>query len=771
MISVIAKPIVIIFEGDNSFKIFKASTKDNKKISIKGYFPNLMISTYYEFNCDVKESLKYGVEYICRSYNPYIEKNKEGMVLYLKSFISGIGEKTSEKIYDLLGDDAIDEIIKDKNVLKKIKGLTQKKIDLIYDSIVENSMLNKIYIKLLEYGLSSQNISKLYIKYQNETLNVIENNPYILLSEIENFSFLRADMIAMRVKITPHDGRRLEECVKYILNQKCYESGNTYCYKDDILYNSLKYLNANSNEFIVESEIEDVILYLIGENKIISEDDRIYPKSLYYAEIGVKEEIYRIRALNLFKVYDRHILEDKLRDVENTYHIIYTTSQKEAIISAISNKISIITGGPGSGKTTIVKAIINLLALLDKKTITDDKFRSRVLLCAPTGRAAIRLGKECNLVSKTIHKALGYTEVDGFMYNEGNKLNENIIVIDEFSMVDIELANALFKAIKTNAQVLILGDSMQLPSVGPGNVLKELIDSKIINTNILKEVMRQDKDSKIVKLCKDITLKKIDSDIFKEKKDVYFYSMTSKGCIDFILRLVEKFINSGGNIFEDLQILIPIYASDVGIDSINKAIQEKFNQSTIKVVRGNKIFKVNDKVIQLKNDPDKGIMNGDIGRIISIDFTDKFLMIDFDSIKVKYSIEDLEELDLAYAISIHKSQGSEFKNVIVPIMLEYSIMLKIKLIYTAFSRAKEKLIILGNYDLLEQSLLKEEEKRQTTLLQRLTNNFLNFFKKEKESKDIIIEINDPTIPFKYLKEIDSKGVTPYDFLEKEIGNF
>ncbi len=764
---IVGKVVLIIFEGENSYKILKTKTQDKEDVIIKGYFPIINLESYYKFICDVKFSSKYGQEYISKSYRLHLDKSKEGIVSYFDNFVDGVGKKTAEKIYDLLGYNAIDLIIEDKNVLKKIKGLSQKKIEFIYDSLKKNKESNDVYVSLIDLGLSSQNVSKIFMKYQNDSLKKINENPYILIKELDNFGFKKADEIAMHIGISSHNVMRISECVLYILNHLCYESGNTYSYKEDLVYNALEYLNHNSNEYILDNEVLDVISSLSESNKIILEDDRIYPISLYRAEVGFVEELYRIKNLLHFRCYDKHLLDSKLMFIEQTYNIIYTSSQKEAIFSAINNKISIITGGPGTGKTTIVKAIINLFALIDNKSITDDKFRRRLLLCAPTGRAAMRLGRECNVVSKTIHKALGYTESCGFEYDEFNKINEDIIVIDEFSMVDIELAYALFKAIKTNAFVIILGDSMQLPSVGPGNVLKELIDSTIINSKTLKEIMRQDKDSSIVSLCKDITFHLIDYNLFLNKKDLYFYEVNSKNSKELIIKIVDRFIKGGGNIFEDLQILIPMYAGIVGIDSINKEIQEKFNNNQKKIVRGSKVFKENDKVIQLKNDPDKGIMNGDIGRIISInsDKKESYLMILFDNIKVKYAVEDLDDLDLAYAISIHKAQGSEFKNVIVPILYEYNIMLRIKLIYTAFSRAKEKLIVLGSFDALKQSLLKEEVERQTTLLNRLIG-----FKKE-EKKDNIILIEDKTIPFKELKEIGAYGITPYDFLEKEKDNF
>ena len=761
---IVAKPISLIDESfDSPYKVVKAKTKSDEDIILVGFFPSLTMDIYYRFDGEKTLNPKYGVQFKITTYKREDLNDRDGIIAYLSSgILKGIGIKSAEKIYNLLGDEAISLIINDKNVLKEIRGFRDDKINGIYNSLVEKQDIEKSYIELYSYGLTPNMVSKLYQRYGDDTLSIIKQNPYRLIYEVVGFGFSKADALAMAFGFSHHERRRLEEGVLYTLYEICRERGFTFITDVQLLNSTLQVLNkgAIDSDIVSNDEIISTITTLISDNKLYMEDNRYYPKALYDAEVSVARDILRIKGYDKFKKYSIDELNTKLQSVEATYNIRYTESQKEAIFNAVNNNISIITGGPGTGKTTIVKGLLNLLAILDGYSIVDDKFRHKIILCAPTGRAALRLGKECMVEAATIHKTLGYNYAEDFEYNEGYKLEGTIIVIDEFSMVDIELCKALFCAIRTEARVIIVGDSNQLPSVGPGNVLHEMIESNVIRTSKLTDIMRQDSDSSIVDLCQNVNNNYLNYSIFNKKSDLYFYPSDSTQTLEKILIFVQAFLNKGGSLQNDLQILIPMYAGPCGINEVNKAIQEKFNDETMTLVRGSKVFKRLDKVLQLKNDPRKGIMNGDVGYIDSIIKTteEEYLMIRFDNLMVKYPAADLEDLTLVYAISIHKSQGSEYKNVIMPILSDYFVMLKRKLIYTAFSRAKEKLILLGDFKMLSQAIKRLDSDRQTTLYNRLLNR--------SEMTKKVIYIDDPTIPFDTLGEEGMEGITPYTFMPK-----
>jgi len=363
-----------------------------------------------------------------------------------------------------------------------------------------------------------------------------------------------------------------------------------------------------------------------------------------------------------------------------------------------------------------------------------------------------------NHKATTIHKALGYNYTDSFSRDENNPLNASLLIVDEASMLDISLASSLFRALPNKCQVILIGDSNQLPSVGPGNVLADLINTSIFKTTTLTQIMRQAKDSDIIALSNMVLQERINYSILSKKNEIFFYDRDAKDTIEGIFKILDNFISKGGDLQNEIEILAPMYAGVAGIDAINQAIQERYNHEEKMIVRDNKVFKKNDKVLQLKNDSILDIMNGDIGKIIDIVKSDEkdALLIDFDGRVVTYMASDLDNLSLAYAISVHKAQGSEFDNVILPVLPSYQIMLRKKLLYTAITRAKKKLIIIGKIDSIEKSLHQTEGIRQTALYQRLENKPVS-----QEDK-----IFDPEIPFDTFGEYDMEGITPYSFMNK-----
>lgn len=742
----------IIFESpDSDYKVIRILTEDDE-IVVTGNMPFLELEARYEFDGELVDTTKYGVQFQSISYHKIVHNDAEGLILYLSSKqFKGIGPKLAAKIVDGLGLDCIDKIRHDPNVLESL-GFKQDKIDTIYDAIIDQSKTEEIYIKLYSYGLTARMAARLYEFYGDSCINKIESNPYILIEDLEGYGFKRADTLAAKMGISTNDERRIKAGLSYVLNQACLQKGYTFLTKTQYIDTSYSILAKGHENEISKDDIERELEKMKGSNILRISGNRYYPYYLYEAEKSAANRLMQIRDYK-FKAPDENEISSRLNIIEKNLGYSLTSLQYLALKRAIASKVCIITGGPGTGKTTIVKALLMLDAMLQKKEITDSEYVGQILLLAPTGKAAKRLSQSTGLPAKTIHSALGYNEL-GFSYDELNQLANRLIIIDESSMIDVCLLDAMLRAIPDSAQLIFVGDDNQLPSVGPGNILNEMIGSNLFVVTKLEEIMRQRKDSNIIKLSQMILQKRIDYKIFNERNEVFFYPSEAKDVLAKIEQLVNAYIKGNGDFKHDIQILAPMYSSVCGIDAINKMIQEKFNNNSVILEKNNKAYKIGDKVLQLKNEPSLGIMNGDDGIILDYEKNDEheILYIDFGGHIVQYDVADLDNLTLGYAISIHKSQGMEFDNVIIPIVPAFYIMLKPKLIYTAFTRAKRKLIILGQTQSLNQALYQSDEGRQTSL-------FL------KKATDEVVYIDDPEIPFDTLGEEDMENISPYSFMD------
>ncbi len=736
---------------DSLYKVCTLKLADDSTMTIVGNFPHLEDGLSYEFVGRIKEN-KYGTQLYVESYSKIKEFSEDGIIAYLSSDkFYGIGPKIAKAIVDKLGLDAIDKILNDNSVLDNISGLNTTKKEILVKTLLSNLELERVYVKLFGFGLTHKIVEKLIEIYGLNAPNIIEENPYILITDVEGFGFLKCDKLAISLGFKHDDIRRLKAAILYTLDTECNSLGYTYLFRPQLVLKVQKLLSD-----ISLIKIEDSLTSLINDNTIILENEKIYIKYLYNAEERLAKKIIDLKNTDI-KLHKKEDIIDALYEVEDILNIKYTDQQKDAIINAHLNKLSIITGGPGTGKSTILKGILYVYLRLNNLTSSDDTSFD-ILLASPTGRAAKRMMDTTGFKSSTIHKALGYNRESLFLFNENNILPQNLIIIDEVSMLDVNLADSLFRAIGNNSQVILVGDSNQLPSVGPGNILYDLISSRTFKVTVLTQIMRQALDSNIIKLSSMVLSENIDYKIFNERNEAYFYVSETKDTMDLLFRILDKFIASGGNLNNDIQILIPMYAGIMGIDEVNRKIQERYNKSEEFLIREDKLFKVGDKVLQLKNDNDLDIMNGDIGEVIDILKEDgyEYLMIRFENRIIKYPSSNFDSLSLAYAISIHKSQGSEFENVIMPILPSYFVMLKKRLIYTGITRAKKKIIILGQQNSLNQSIKKGDDLRQTSLNIKI-QNLLN----SSESN----RINDPEIPFEYLGEYDMEGITPYTFMD------
>ena len=710
-----------VFHNDeNSYSIARIITEEQEIITIVGYFPIVSEDINYEFNGSWIKHQTYGDQFKVETFKKCEEQSESGLISYLSSaFFHGIGQKTAEKIVSHFGSQAIKRIVENKSILKEI-GLSAIRIEKFYQQLIENQTNEHILVALYGYGLSGKLSMKLLGKYKMATLEKLEENPYRLIDDIEGIGFIKADEIAFKCGIAKDDIRRLTAAIIYAMQYIAYQKGDIYISYEQLIQYTDQVLG-------LSSDLTEAINQLKKQHKIIIEDDRYYLSMSYDAEIELTEHIKTL--LNHHLDVDKSYIETILDAVELKKNIEYTAYQKQAIITALSSSISIITGGPGTGKTTIIDGLLDVYRIYHKLGNKQAFLNEKIGLMAPTGRAAKRMKELLDMEAKTIHRYLGYGYDGEFTYDQDHPLTHDLIIVDEASMIDLFLAKKLFSAVKPNAQVIIVGDVDQLPSVGPGQVLSDLIESKNIPVIRLQEIHRQAKDSKIISLARSVNEQNLTQEDLISDSDVYLYRAQTEKIKEVMIKQIKGALEEGYSMIDDIQVLVPMYKGDMGIDKLNQLLQQTFNPSQKhSMTYGDKTFYPNDKVIQLINDPERMIMNGDIGIVKDIKTNhkdEKVMIVAFDDNEVMYEQGDLDELNLAYAISIHKSQGSEYKIVIIPMIRHYMHMLKKELIYTAITRAKKYLLILGDMNLLIYAANHLSEKRQTTLSLRL-NGSINY---------------------------------------------
>ncbi len=709
----------VFHNEQNSYSIARLLTSEENQVTLVGYFPKVSEDVLYEFTGEWVTHATYGQQFKVQSFKKAEAQSISGLISYLSSsYFSGIGPKTAERIVELLGENAIDEIINHPDQLKEV-GLNAVRIAKLKQQLIENQTNEHILVTLYGYNISGKIAMKLLSKYQMLTIEKVEENPYQLIEDIDGIGFLKADEIAKKIGIKRDDMRRIKAAIIYALETIGYQNGDVYLLDDQLMSYTHDVLR-------IEVDIKEGIKALIEENKIILEEDRYYLNVSYYTEIKVSN---KIKAINQddHDTYDIPYIQTLIDMIEIQKNIHYTDIQKQAIIEALTHKFTVITGGPGTGKTTIIDGLLEVYRIYNKLDFSDPNIYQRIALLAPTGRAAKRMKELLDMQASTIHRHLGFNFDGMFAYDESHLLPQKLIIVDESSMIDIFLAYKLLQAVPDDAKVIFVGDVDQLPSVGPGQVLSDMIQSSKIETVRLDEIHRQAKDSSIIDLAFKVNHQILQMSDLKSQGDVYLYKAHSNQIHSLLINQVKGALNQGFDMIEDIQILAPMYKGELGIDRLNEILQEAFNPNKDKSIKyGDKTYYVGDKVIQLVNDPKRLIMNGDIGKIESIflnDQNEQIMRVRFDDNMVMYEKSDLDELNLAYAISIHKSQGSEYKIVMMPMVKHYMHMLKKELIYTAITRAKQYLIMLGDMPLLVYASTHLANRRQTTLALRLNEEF------------------------------------------------
>jgi len=769
--------VVTYHNSDNSYTIIKVKVNETNEdltlftnddyLTVTGYFPQPLRGEEIKFFGTFKEHPKYGIQYSVRSYEKISETSIAGLIEYLSSdLFSGIGLKTATNIVSSLGKDAINLIMNDICVLDKVPKMNKKLKDTIYEGIIENKASENTLIKLYGYGITPKTAIKIFKFYQNETIAIIEQNPYQLIYDIEGIGFERADIIAKELGFKEDDPLRIKAMIIYLYNLMGINYGHTFLYFDQLTEYLINTLNKKS-ELITKELIEEYLQELIKEKVFIEDDNIVKLRTINYAEENIVSKIKSLSDNTNFEINAKQV-DDYIALFEQIHDIQYTKLQKKAIHQAMKSSLFILTGGPGTGKTTVIKGIVFVYCKYNQIPILYDNSLFDIKLIAPTGRAAKRMNETTSLHSETIHRFLGYNFEGKFLFNKDNLVNAEVIIIDESSMIDVYLASQLFQAIPEDTKVIIVGDEDQLPSVGPGQILKDLIDSDMIDYVKLNTIHRQSINSNIIKLAHSIKDESLPDDILQIYDDRYFVKEEISNFESRLVNIINYLIVNGYDLYEDIQVLIPMYRGTAGIDNVNRLLQKEFNNNTSKtIINGDREFRIGDKILQLTNQIEDNVMNGDQGVVIGIT-ENNILIADFQGNEVTYKSGDLINLKHAYAMSIHKSQGSEYKVVIMPLYRSYSIMLKRKLLYTGITRAKEKLIMLGDINSLKYGVEKLEASRQSILSERIIDAVLNkeVIKDTKQIDKRKIKIKDKSIPFEYLEEDIDSSITPYSFMEE-----
>ena len=708
----------LFYNDDNSYSVIKIKIIDTDEtelayfeptIIVCGFFPMLDKHTNYRFKGELSHHNKYGTQYNAKTFERIVDNTAIGLVDYLSSdLFKGIGKKTAEKIVDKLGLSALDLIADDKNILNDIPRINPKLRDSIFNQIVNNRDLENTLIWLYGFEISPRMAMKVYSVYGNNTIEVIKENPYVLIDTVEGIGFRRADEIGLKVGFKFDSPLRISAVVYFLLNEYMNKYGDTFIEREKLVDFTIKYLN-NTDTQIDKCIIDDQLAVLIESKRIIEKDNILSLSYLFNAEKYIANKILSFSEESSNQHTD---IEAYINDFEKVNNIQYTKAQKRAISKALNNQFVIITGGPGTGKTTVIKGIVDIFLMINNNPKDNDI----IALAAPTGKAAKRLSQSTNLKAKTIHKLLGYDYEGHFIYDEYNQLDAKLIIIDEVSMMDCLLAKRLLSSISQNTKIVFVGDSNQLPSVGAGDVLSDLISSDLFNVIELDIIHRQAENSKIISLAYDILNKEINRSLFDCFDDREFHRINERFVADKIISEIKSLNDLGYSLLEDIQVLIPVYRGLNGINRINDLIQNRFNNKNkdFNLKYKEKTFFYNDKVMQLVNQPEDNVMNGDQGIVCGIT-EEKELLVNFSGNIVKYNMKDLDNLTLAYAVSIHKSQGSEYKCVIMPLVKAYSIMLRRKLLYTGVTRAKEKLLIIGDFEAYKRGVLGRDIPRNTLL--------------------------------------------------------
>ena len=695
----------IVFENSKDlYKILDVeiigtlSDYSHPDIKVTGNFGDIQINSSYRFEGKLVMHEKFGLQFRANNYKQVLPHEEGSLTKYLSSNkFPGIGKKAATTIIDELGLNALDVLKESPAKIDKL-SLTRKQKDSLLAGLNAMDSYSEVILKLAKYGINKRIAGRVYQLYHGEALPKLEKDPYAAVNDISGFAFKTADMMGSQLDIASDDPRRIKGAVYQVLLDALNGEGDTYVGLAELLTEASKLLQINQFD-----PIASCINSLQEAGKVIVDGENAALQNIYQTEVDIArlmKNLVEKKEDKKREQYDDKKVEQAIKDAEKELKIHYDDTQKLAIKNAVNQPISILTGGPGTGKTTIINGI--LLVLRKLAEIPSSALYSEdppFLLAAPTGRAAKRMGEITGISAKTIHRMLGLG-IGDTNTQDLNELNGEILIVDEMSMVDMFLFKQLLASIHDTRHIVFVGDKDQLPSVGAGNVFSDLIKSQAFPTTILKQIHRQGDDSTIITLAHDVNEGKDQQALFKKTKNYSFISCRPELVGDAVGQIVKLALKRGFA-KDDIQVLSAMYLGNGGVTNLNNVIQAILNpsQPKSKVLEAhNEVFRIGDRILQLQNNPEKDIYNGQIGKIISIDEDDakECMIADFDGREVAFSRKDLNDLTRAYAITIHKSQGSEFPLVILNLTMQNFVMLKRNLLYTAITRAEKNLVLVGD---------------------------------------------------------------------------
>lgn len=710
---------ITFHNADTGFCVLRITAKSHKDlVTVIGHTPSINVGELIEAYGDWHHDRTYGIQFKALSLKVVIPTTLNGIEKYLGSgLIKGIGPYFAKQLTAKFGAEVLTIIENQPQRLQELEGIGQKRCDKIIQSWIEQKAIRKIMVFLQSYGVGSARAVRIYKTYGDAAIDTVTENPYRLAEDIHGIGFKTADTLAKQLGIPEDSLIRARAGVHYVIQKYC---GDGHCGMPllSLIQSSVELLaipestikTAITGEIDANKMVSEKINLMNSETEAITEVICIFPITLHRAENGIARHIKRL----LFgPIPWRTIeIEKAIPWVEEKTGLALSDSQKLAVKKALTSKIMILTGGPGVGKTTIVKSILTIIAAKDFK----------LTLCAPTGRAAKRLAESTGQPAKTIHRLLELRPgKENNRYDEKNPIDTDFVVVDEASMMDVSLMNSLLKAIPSHSGLLIVGDRDQLPSVGSGAVLADLIHSNQVPTARLTEIFRQSKISDIVLNAHKINEGKYPNIDKNKDTDFYFIEAdTPEKTHHILLKLVTQRIPEAFkfNPFEDIQILTPMQRGLLGVKSLNADLQGLLNPSAQKISRFGLTFAAGDKVMQTINNYDKDVFNGDMGIIQSIDMDEAMLKINFDGNIIDYDFNELDEITLAYAVTIHKSQGSEYPAVIIPLVTQHYMMLERNLLYTAVTRGKQLVVIVGQKKALSIAIKNRKNRERITRLER-----------------------------------------------------
>ncbi len=692
---------------ENGFSVIKIKSRGYAElVTVVGNLAAVNVGAAIRLKGDWRHDSKYGRQFSVVDYRETVPATVTGIEKYLGSgMIKGIGPVYAKRIVARFKEDTLKIIEEQPDSLIDVEGIGQRRVDMIKKAWQEQKEIKNVMLFLQSNGVSTAYAVKIYKTYGNESINIVKTNPYRLADDIWGIGFKTADKIARQLGFDSNSLERCRSGLLYVLNELSND-GHCYAFRDQLLEAAGSILELD------KPLIDGTIDKMLEEKFVIADEgDAVYLPAFYHSEQGAARRMRQILAEeSSYKAAD---IYQHLKDIQEEHDIQYDDVQIEAVKTAAASKLMVLTGGPGTGKTTTTLAIIKVF----------QKLNAKVLLAAPTGRAAKRMSETTGLEAKTIHRLLEYKPPEGYKKNEENPLECDVLIIDETSMVDIMLFYNLLKAVSNGTVLVLVGDVDQLPSVGAGNVLKDIIESETVNVVRLTRIFRQAQGSTIVTNAHRINRGETPNLKGGKNSDFFFIEEEEpQKVVETITELCSKRLPNYYKVdpVNDIQVLCPMQKGETGALNLNIILQEALNPAEASIKYGGTVYRLNDKVMQIKNNYDKNVFNGDIGSITSIDAEDRMLSICFDGVNVEYDATELDEVVLAYATTVHKSQGSEYKIVVAPVTMQHYMMLQRNLLYTCVTRAKKVLVLVGSKKAIGIAVSNNRmQKRNTMLVERL----------------------------------------------------